>query len=312
MQTTRTHAELSKEFFEFLTVEKEASKNTLSCYRNNIRQFMAYCEDQSVINVLSIAPTTITAYLDYLVTQKYAEATIARKFAAVKSFLAFLTAQRYMKDDPTAALSSPRVSKLLPRPITPEQVKKLLELPLHRDTPEAKRDKAMLEVLYATGMRVGELVLLNLESITTTADGASIRCSGRTIPVHDQAIESLAIYLNRRSALVRDRHERALFLNRYGERLTRQGFWLILKAYVDASNINVHITPHTLRHSFASHMLKGGAPLRTVQQLLGHAHITSTRIYDPMAKDGAHAASVRSAYNKAHPRAMGYAVPAAV
>lgn len=293
------------QFLHFLAVEKGASNNTIAAYRNDIQQFALFCEDRR--NGRGWADINRAAILDYmqdLQDKRYAEATVARKVAAVKSFFGFLTAEGRIPADPTESLSSPRVGKSLPKPITPQQVDELLEQPLRRNTPEAKRDKAMLELLYATGMRVTELVSLNLESITVLADGAHVRCMGkgakeRTIPIHEQAAEALAYYLNdARGLLVRHRGERALFVNRRGERLTRQGFWLILKGYAEQAGISAHVTPHTLRHSFATHMLKGGAPLRSVQELLGHANITTTQIYTQLTNE-----HVREVYERAHPRA---------
>ncbi len=236
--------------------------------------------------------------------KKYAEATVARKVAAVKSFFGFLTAEGIITADPTEALSSPRVGKPLPKPISPEQVDELLEQPLRRNTPEAKRDKAMLELLYATGMRVSELVALDADSVTMRADASYVRCTGkggkeRTIPIHEHAAEAVQAYMDEaRPLLIRRGDERALFVNRRGERLTRQGFWLILKSYAKSANLNTHVTPHTLRHSFATHMLKGGAPLRNVQELLGHANISTTQVYTQVTTD-----HVREVYERAHPRA---------
>jgi integrase/recombinase XerD len=293
------------QFLEFLAVEKGASNNTIAAYRNDIQQFSTFCAGhRNGKGWGDINRMVVQTYMQDLQVKRYAEATVARKVAAVKSFFGFLTAEGRIPQDPTESLSSPRVGKSLPKPITPQQVDELLEQPLRRRTPEAKRDKAMLELLYATGMRVTELVSLNLESISVQADGAHVRCMGkgskeRTIPIHEHAAEALAIYLNEaRHLLVRTRGERALFVNRRGERLTRQGFWLILKSYAQAANITAHVTPHTLRHSFATHMLKGGAPLRNVQELLGHANITTTQVYTQLTNE-----HVREVYERAHPRA---------
>ena len=202
---------------------------------------------------------------------------MARKVAAVKSFFSYLTAEGIVPVDPTETLSSPRVGKTLPKALTVQEIDELLEQPRKRSTPEAKRDKAMLELLYATGMRVSELVGLNLDSIELRNNRATVRCVGkagkeRLIPIHEQAVHALRVYLQEgRPELCRSKREKGLFINRRGERLTRQGFWLILKNYAKASNIPSDVTPHTLRHSFATHMLRGGAPLRSVQELLGHA-----------------------------------------
>jgi integrase/recombinase XerD len=293
------------QFLSFLAVEKGASSNTIAAYRNDIQQFSGFTTGKR--NGKGWAAVDRGAILEYLADlkrKKYAEATVARKVAAVKSFFGFLTAEAMIPADPTETLSSPRVGKALPKPISPEQVDELLEQPLRRNTPEAKRDKAMLELLYATGMRVTELVSLDIDAVVLRTDAAYVRCMGkgskeRTIPVHEHAAEAVQSYVeDARPVLVRVRDERALFVNRRGERLTRQGFWLILKSYARSANISAHVTPHTLRHSFATHMLRGGAPLRNVQELLGHANISTTQVYTQVTAD-----HVREVYERAHPRA---------
>lgn len=293
------------QFLNFLQVEKGASANTIAAYRNDIQQFSGFTSGRrNGKGWASIDRTVVLEYMMDLQRKKYAEATVARKVAAVKSFFGFLTAEGLIPSDPTESLSSPRVGKPLPKPISPEQVDELLEQPLRRDTPEAKRDRAMLELLYATGMRVSELVALNLESAVLRSDAAYVRCMGkgakeRAIPIHEQAAQRVQEYLDdARPFLVRKGEEKALFVNRRGERLTRQGFWLILKSYAKSANISAHVTPHTLRHSFATHMLKGGAPLRSVQELLGHANISTTQVYTQLTTD-----HVREVYERAHPRA---------
>lgn len=293
------------QFLNFLQVEKGASANTIAAYRNDIQQFSGFTSGRrNGKGWASIDRAVVLEYMMDLQRKKYAEATVARKVAAVKSFFGFLTAEGLIPSDPTESLSSPRVGKPLPKPISPEQVDELLEQPLRRDTPEAKRDRAMLELLYATGMRVSELVALNLESAVLRSDAAYVRCMGkgakeRAIPIHEQAAQRVQEYLDdARPFLVRKGEEKALFVNRRGERLTRQGFWLILKSYAKSANISAHVTPHTLRHSFATHMLKGGAPLRNVQELLGHANISTTQVYTQITTD-----HVREVYDRAHPRA---------
>ncbi len=293
------------QFLQFLAVEKGASQNTIAAYRNDIQQFAAFTAGlRNGKGWAAIDRTTVLDYMLDLQRKKYAEATVARKVAAVKSFFAFLTAEGLIPQDPTESLASPRVGKSLPKAISPQQVDELLEQPLRRNTPEAKRDKAMLELMYATGMRVTELVSLDLDSVVLRGAQPYVRCVGkgakeRSIPIHEHAAEAVQQYLlEARPRLVRSRAERALFVNRRGERLTRQGFWLILKSYARAANLPEPITPHTLRHSFATHMLKGGAPLRSVQELLGHANISTTQIYTQLAAD-----HVREVYDRAHPRA---------
>jgi len=299
------------QFLQFLTLEKGASPNTVAAYRNDIQQFAAFvrraqqARGEGAPSWALVDRACIQDYLRELQVKKYADATVARKVAAIKSFFGFMHAERIIPSDPTETLSSPRVGKSLPKPISPEEVDELLEQPLRRNTIEAKRDKAMLELLYATGMRVSELVNLNLSDIILSDGIAYVRCVGkgakeRTVPIHDAAAEALLTYLREsRRKLVRGHHEKALFVNRRGERLTRQGFWLILKGYAQAAHLPENVTPHTLRHSFATHMLRGGAPLRHVQELLGHANISTTQIYTQLANE-----QMREVYDRAHPRAV--------
>ncbi len=207
-----------------------------------------------------------------------------------------------MKDDPTATLDSPRVKKYLPRAISQEDVELLLDAPGKGDEPRALRDRAILELLYATGMRVSELVSLNEGDVDLAS--ASVRCFGkggkeRVIPVYERAVQAIEGYINKgRVRLLRQSDEKALFLNQRGERLTRQGLWLIVKGYVRQAGIKVAVTPHTLRHSFATHMLRGGADLRNVQELLGHANIATTQVYTQVSNE-----RLREVYDDAHPRA---------
>jgi integrase/recombinase XerD len=210
-------------------------------------------------------------------------------------------AEGNLKDNPTENLSSPSVGRSLPKPISVSQVRRLLEQPTKLSTPEAKRDSAMLELLYASGMRVSELVSLNLDDII---DDGFVRCFGkgykeRLIPIYRQAALAVEEYVKEdRPRLVRNDDEKALFLNRRGDRLTRQGFWQILKGYARTAGLDEEITPHTLRHSFATHMLSGGADLRSVQELLGHANISTTQVYTHLTSE-----HVRRTYEKSHPRA---------
>jgi integrase/recombinase XerD len=246
----------------------------------------------------------LISYILDLKERNYAPATVARKVAAAKSFFSFLVAEGTLKGDPTENVSSPKVGKPLPKPLSAAEVETLLEEPAKLNSPEAKRDKAMLELLYAGGMRVSELVSMNLADLSLKE--GFVRCFGkgakeRILPIHERAIQALSEYLEgARPTLRRNHDEEALFLNCRGERLTRQGFWLITKAYAKTAGISSEVTPHTLRHSFATHMLRGGADLRAVQELLGHANISSTQIYTHLTSE-----HVRQAYERAHPRARG-------
>jgi len=293
-------------FLTFLSVEKGASGNTVSAYRNDLQQFDAFLSgvhsNGKAREWEKLERDAIVEYLLALRKKNYAEATVARKVAAIKSFFQYLHAEGTIRRNPAESLESPRVGRSLPKPLSVTEVDELLEQPLKRNTPEAKRDRAMLELLYATGLRVTELVSLDVDDINMS--GPYVRCMGkgskeRTIPIHEQAAAAVAEYLNDgRAQLVKNRRESALFVNRRGERLTRQGFWLILKQYAKEANIATPVTPHTLRHSFATHMLRGGMNLRHVQELLGHANISTTQVYTQIANE-----HVRQVYEKAHPRA---------
>jgi len=292
-------------FLDFLSAEKGASSNTIAAYRNDLEQLAEYLKAsgdgkgwEKVDRVL------IQDFILNLKERKYAETTVARKVAAIRSFFGFLAAEGILADNPTEGLASPRVGKMLPKAITPNEVDELLEQPSKRATPEARRDRAMLELLYATGMRVTELVSLDLTNVSLDGKNPFVRCTGkgakeRVIPIHEHATEALEEYVREaRPLIVRNKNEKALFVNRRGERLTRQGFWLILKGYAKAANLRDDVTPHTLRHSFATHMLRGGMPLRVVQEMLGHANISTTQVYTHLATE-----HVREVYEKAHPRA---------
>ncbi|MEX2245874.1 MAG: site-specific tyrosine recombinase XerD [Dehalococcoidia bacterium] len=293
-------------FLNFMSVEKGSSLNTVAAYKNDLQQFDSFLTSISGNgHARDWEQLERDLILDYLLTlrrRNYAEATVARKVAAIKSFFQYLQAEGTIRRNPTESLESPRVGRSLPKPLSVAEVDELLEQPLKRNTPEAKRDRAMLELLYATGMRVSELVALDLDNMNFSAP--YVRCMGkgskeRTIPIHEQAAGAVVDYLNNaRPMLVKARKESALFVNRRGERLTRQGFWLILKQYAREANIQTSVTPHTLRHSFATHMLRGGAPLRNVQELLGHANISTTQVYTAVANE-----HVREVYESAHPRA---------
>jgi integrase/recombinase XerD len=289
-----------------MTVERGVSPNTLVAYRNDLNQLVTYLETFHADNVDrqwdNVDDKVLTAYLLRLHEQGYSDTTRARKIASAKSLFSFLLEERIITKDPTENLSSPRVGRTLPEALSVEEVKQLLASVSHSDAPEDKRDQAMMELLYASGLRVTELVSLNVEDIDLVE--GSVRCLGkgakeRVIPIHQNAVDVVKGYLKSGRPLIANRRSgSALFLNRRGERLTRQGFWLILKGHAGKAGIGTKITPHTLRHSFATHLLRGGAPLRHVQELLGHASITTTQVYTHLTSE-----HVRTEYDKAHPRA---------
>ena len=294
-------------FLNQLSIEKGFSENTVGAYRNDLYQLAGFVESIASAKKFdakwaSVDRNLLINYIIDLKERNYSSATVARKVAAVKSFFAFLVREGKVQSDPTENISSPKVNKSLPKPLSPAEMDILLAEPAKLATPEAMRDAAMLELLYACGMRVSELIDLNVNDVNLKA--GFVRCLGkgskeRIIPVHERAIECVKKYIaESRPGLLHGKDEDALFLNRRGDRLTRQGFWLILKGYAKSSGIKKDVTPHTLRHSFATHVLNGGADLRAVQELLGHANISSTQIYTHLTSE-----HVRQSYNKAHPRA---------
>ncbi len=281
-------------FLRVLGMERGFSPNTIAAYRNDLNQFVAYLQSPPATDRLAavsawpeLGDGHLTRYLLYLRERAYASSTVARKTAAIKSFCAFLLEEGTMRVDPAANMAAPKVDKYVPRAITPDEIDRLLAQPGRPnrsgevDRPEALRDRAMLEVLYATGMRVSELVALGVDDVDLEHD--TVRCAGkagreRTVPLTARAAATLRGYLDggRPSLAIGD--DPALFLNHRGNRLTRQGFWLILKSYAQRAGID-DVTPHTLRHSFATHALTRGAELRHVQQMLGHVSISTTQVY---------------------------------
>ncbi|MFA5374296.1 MAG: site-specific tyrosine recombinase XerD [Dehalococcoidia bacterium] len=299
--------DLVKAFLDYLAIEKGFSANTVGAYRNDLDQLAGFIEGMASAKGfkaewLSVDRNLLINYIIDLKDRNYSSATVARKVASVKSFFAFLVAERKIQNDPTENISSPKVNKSLPKPLSLAEIDILLAEPAKSSTPEAMRDVAMFELLYASGMRVSELMDLNINDINLKA--GFVRCLGkgskeRIIPIHDRAVRSVKEYISEaRPHLLKGKEEQALFLNRRGDRLTRQGFWLILKGHAKSAGIKKVVTPHTLRHSFATHILNGGADLRAVQELLGHANISSTQIYTHLTSE-----HVRHAYDKAHPRA---------
>ncbi len=294
-------------FLNYLSVEKGFSENTIVAYRNDLNQLADFAEGETARNEVtpSWANFTRQGMLSYLLNLKergYADTTAARKVAAAKSFFGFLVAEGNIRTDPTENMSSPSVGKILPKPISISQVRQLLEQPAKLSTAEAKRDRVMLELLYASGMRISELVSLNTDDVDTK--GGYVRCFGkgnkeRIIPIYEQVAQAVTKYIEEtRPQLARSKNDLALFLNPRGERLTRQGFWQKLKEYAKSANLSTQVSPHTLRHSFATHMLSGGADLRSVQELLGHANISTTQVYTHLTTD-----HIRRTYEKSHPRA---------
>ncbi len=276
------------DFLHYLETEKHCSDNTISAYRNDLTQFVDFASDK-VSSWDDVAKSNLVSYVQTLRDRNYASSTVARKVAAVKSFFHFMLDQDILDDDPTATLDSPKVKKRLPKILSPQEIETLLGQPTDSSDPKTLRDKAFLELLYATGLRVSELVSLNVQDLGL--EEQIVHCDSgtnkeRILPVWDRAMPHLRNYVERgRLVLLKDPYEDALFLNHRGQRLTRQGLWLIIKGYVESAGLDVDVTPHTLRHSFATHLIDRGAELRDVQKLLGHANISTTQIYTEMHQE---------------------------
>ncbi|OGY26739.1 MAG: hypothetical protein A2Z11_00275 [Candidatus Woykebacteria bacterium RBG_16_43_9] len=295
-----------EDFCGFLLTEKGASGNTITAYRNDLGQLADFMETRSITDGWKgLDSSSLQDFIVDLKTHGYTESSIARKVAAIRSFFGFLASEGALTNNPAEALASPHINRAVPTTLTPVEVDELLEQPARRSTPEAKRDRAMLELIYATGMRVTELVSLNVTNLNLDPRFPYVKCMGkgakeRSITIHDQALEALNAYLeDGRPMLLRDPSELALFLNRRGERLTRQGFWFILKGYARSANLSEEITPHTLRHSFAAHMVRGGMTLKGVQEMLGYTNTSRIQAYVRAGLTD----EVRQAYIQAHPRA---------
>jgi integrase/recombinase XerD len=293
--------ELLKSFLDFLLVERGLSKNTIISYQRDLKSYITYLKLQKIDDFNETTRTIIVSYLLLMQRNGKASSSISRACAAIKSFYHFLVLERKIQSDPTLNIETPKLEHRLPRVLTIEEVEALLNQP---DTSKSigLRDKAMLELLYASGMRVSELISINIEDINM--DLGFLKCVGkgskeRILPVGSIALDCLKKYINEaRNDLIKNNDTKKLFVNNQGKKLTRQGFWKILRKYSARAGINKHITPHTLRHSFATHLLENGADLRAVQEMLGHADISTTQIYTHLTKS-----RIKEVYDKAHPRA---------
>ena len=293
-------ADLVAAYENYLLNIKHASANTVASYMRDIRQFHSYVDAVEDSSLASCDRDCICRYTQHLIHNGKSASTIARCIASLKSFYTFCVNENMVEENPVVDIPQQKAEKKLPQILTGREVELLLDQPKCVDM-KGYRDKAMLEVLYATGMRVSEMIALDVADISIA--GSFIKCEGngkfRIIPLYPAAVRSLATYLNDiRPKLVSSQEEQALFLNMNGERMTRQGFWKIIKHYQQMAQISKDITPHTLRHSFAAHLLENGADLHSLQEMLGHSDISSTQIYTQVVKQ-----NLKTVYNKYHPRA---------
>lgn len=283
----------------WLAIEKKAAANTLCSYLRDVRQFSVWLEEEGV-TLTQASQSDIKDYASYLDKKGKSNATVVRSLASLKSFYNYMLMTHAVSVNPVKGFTPNRIERKLPAILSSKEVDLFLDQPDPSD-PKGCRDKAMLEVLYATGIRVSELISLNIQDVNLSV--GFIHCAGkqkeRIIPLYRAAIKALSAYINEvRPQLLEDPQEVALFVNMGGERMSRQGFWKIVKYYQEKAGIKKEITPHTLRHSFAAHLLENGADLKSIQEMLGHADISSTQIYAQVVNQ-----KLRDVYTKAHPRA---------
>lgn len=279
------------DFLFHLEKEYQYSENTIAAYRNDLNQFLEYVESHAGTELThwsAVGEGDVEAYLTFmkLKDQPYASSTIARKVAAIKSFYNYLTTQHIVDENPTLDIDSPKVKKRLPQTLQHSDVERLLAAPAGDPSPKHLRDLTLLNILYETGMRVTEVVSIQLEDVMldrSILSSPTRHGEGREIPLEKDTKGLLREYLAKgRPQLAKNNRERALFLNHRGEKLTRQGLWLIIKGYARQAGLDADVTPHTLRHSFAVHRLSKGSKLEDIQRLLGHANISTTQIYTQM------------------------------
>ena len=275
-----------EDFVEHLRIERGLSANTLSAYRSDLNQFREYM-DRAGRGSWSVPPAFVRQFMNELVQREYEPSSQARKLAALKSLYRYLLSSGVVSSDPTAGLDGARVKKRLPQTLSRAQVERLLQEAASGRAPQDLRDRAMLEALYATGMRVSELAALDLADVDQAEETITLARNGageRRVPLPGRALAAVEDYLAAgRVRLKPNAGEPALFLNHRGARLTRQGFWLIVKTYARRAGIKAHITPHTLRHSFAEHRLRADGNVRQVQRMLGHASLATTQVYAELA-----------------------------
>lgn len=291
----------TEDFIEYLSKEKRMAKNSCDAYRRDVSEFVGFEASRGITDVAEVSSTEMVAWLHELKSMGRSASTVNRKVASVRAFYRYLIERGMAQTDPTAGIRSPKIERKEIEYLTIQEIDRLLESP--DESVRGVRDRAILEVLYATGIRVSELIEMNMDSINlrmgfVTCDGSGSRA--RIIPLGRPARAALENYVyDARNQLVRDRtEEQALFVNQYGRRITRQGLWKILKDYGEKAQLEHSLTPHTLRNSFAVHMLQNGADLKSLQELMGHDDITATQVYLSATKS-----RLKDVYDRSHPRA---------
>ncbi|MCR5733731.1 MAG: site-specific tyrosine recombinase XerD [Lachnospiraceae bacterium] len=286
-------------FISYLHNTKKTSTNTELSYQRDLKKLQKFLGEQKIISIGDITSKHLSDYIDFLKENDFKAATISRNIASIKAFFAYCQKEDIISEDPSTGLKAPKIDKKIPEILTMEEVARLLEQP-DGDTPKEIRDKAMLEILYATGIRVTELISLSVDDVNLRMCYIICRDTNkeRVIPFGSKAKDSLQNYLkNSRDAMLSDKDLKLLFVNCSGGKMSRQGFWKIIKYYAGKAGINADITPHTLRHSFAAHLVENGADLRAVQEMLGHSDISTTQIYANINHN-----HIRDVYTRAHPR----------
>ena len=292
-------AELLTSFEAYLIHTKHASENTVASYMRDVRQYSQYVEGILQEELLAVSHDEVVAYTDWMAGHGKSAASVQRSLASIKNLYQYAALTGQCQENPARNIKIEKTEKKLPQILTGKEVELLLQQPQLTDF-KGYRDKAMLELLYATGIRVSELINLDLSHVNTSAGFIRVgEEKERIIPLYPAAVKALRVYIAEiRPQMIADPQQRSLFVNMNGERMTRQGFWKIIKSYQEKAGIQKQITPHTLRHSFAAHLLENGADLRSIQEMLGHSDISSTQIYAQIVKQ-----NIKNVYEQCHPKA---------